>query len=430
MRKDKMLAEKVFETLSTHEENLKRKLSNAFRTAEIYHKVPGTEMKAYPSVIGARVSKDKTYADISFRLAKGIDPKELDKKWHVIEQFFTKRVDLIEKDNDNFYKLRIYNSVLDGPFAYDWNEVKEIIKGLKVPILAGKNRLGQFKSFDMISNPTLLLAGLPGSGKSVIMLGILTTLILSRKNIHLHLVDLKMAEFPIFEDIDMVKSLTTEIEDVEPTFEKIKSEIDNRGRLLKQCKVNHIDRYNNLVKEGKIEGEKKPYIILVIDELVELLDQKNTKGMEDKLKKIVSKGRALGVYCIIAIQRPDAETVPPFVKAMMAIRYAFRCADKINSGIILGPGTEEDASTISQDEKGKFYCKIVDVELLQAPYIDLETDFQVVKTDKKYKVNVYKDIDPLQPTYKPVSELIAPYVTEKPHKEEKTKGPQRIAPMI
>jgi DNA segregation ATPase FtsK/SpoIIIE, S-DNA-T family len=337
-----------------------KKLKNAFSIAGLYYstKWNNQTVRNFPKILDVRVKEDKT--TYVFRLPHGVDPKELKKKEFVFRSIFG---ELIEFKGTNKVAMTVYNEVHYGTFDYDFEAIQGEMKKFNLPIIAGRDINGKFYCYDMTTNPHLLIAGETGSGKSVMVRSIVTSLIQHmRTGLQLHLADLKRSEFFLFRNVDIVKSVMTEKSDVKKCVSWFHRQLGKRGDLLDQFELSHIDKYN------KIEGvAREDYLVLCIDEFSLLRDEKDTM---EQLTDLVALGRALGIYVILSTQRPSAKVIDGNLKANLTVRYAFRHADRRNSNITLGDGSKADASEIDEEDKGKFYMRYGGLKYLQSPFLD------------------------------------------------------------
>lgn len=152
----------------------------------------------------------------------------------------------------------------------------------------------------MVEEPHLLIAGEPGSGKSVLLRSILTTLIFNKsaEELKLYLFDLKNSEFFIFKRLPHVVENTRDPDRIKKRFVELVQEANKRGDLLEKHEVPHI---NKLPKEIR-----PPFIVVCIDEFSLLVDEKKVLTAIQNLAAI---GRALGIFIILSTQRPDKESV-------------------------------------------------------------------------------------------------------------------------
>lgn len=358
--------------------SLKTKLTNAFNIANLYHSVNrnGKSFNNFPSILDVKPKLDKTV--FVFRLPPGVDPKEVKKKEFVFRSIFG---DKIEFKGDYPMTLTVYKEVHNESYSYEFEELKTHMKKHNLPIIAGKDINGKFYSYDMTIHPHLLIAGETGSGKSVMVRTILTTLIqyFRQGGLRLHLADLKRSEFHLFRNVDIVDSVLTDKKDVINTVSWFHNQLKIRGDLLDAYELAHIDEYN------KLKGIKRQdYLVLCIDEFSLLREEKETI---EKLVDLSALGRALGIYLILSTQRPDRKIVDGLMKANLTVRYAFKHADKINSRITLGEGAKVDASQIDDEDKGKFYFS-KGYHYLQSPYLTVERAKEILEA---YKVPFKKE---------------------------------------
>jgi DNA segregation ATPase FtsK/SpoIIIE, S-DNA-T family len=351
----------------------KTKLMNAFNIAGLYYstKRNGKTLFQFPRVLDVRFKEDKT--TYVFKLPHGVDPKEVAKKEFVFRSMFG---ELIEFKGTNTISFTVYNEVHNGSFSYSFEELQSVMKKHNLPIIAGKDINGKFYCYDMTSNPHLLIAGETGSGKSVMLRAVLTSLIQHcRTGLQLHLADLKRSEFHLFRNVDIVKSVLTDKKDVEKSVNWFHKQLQKRGDILDAHELSHIDEYN------KLDGvEKEDYLVLCIDEFSILRDMTDTM---EQLIDISALGRALGIYLILSTQRPDRKIIDGLMKANLTVRYAFRHADKLNSRITLGEGAKADASQIDEEDKGKFFMRFSGCHYLQSPYLTTEKAKELLE---EYKV--------------------------------------------
>jgi DNA segregation ATPase FtsK/SpoIIIE, S-DNA-T family len=342
------------------------KLRNAFRTAKIFYerKYDGRPMRTYPHVLDVRVKTTKT--EYVFRLPHGVNPEELQKKSYVFRSMFGEHLHF---DGEHMVVMTVHKQVQNESFEYDYGELRESMSRYNLPIIAGKDVNGNMIMYDMVSNPHLLIAGETGSGKSVMLRSLLTSLIEhKRTGVRLHLADMKRSEFHLFRNVDIVESVMTKKADVIKCVGWFHSQLEVRGDLLDQHELSHVDELE----------EKVDYLILCIDEFSLLRDEKDTI---EQLIDLAALGRALGIYVVLSTQRPDSKILDGRIKANLNVRYAFRHTNSTNSRITLGDSAEVDASKIPEDAKGKFYKGNT---LLQSPYLTTDRAKEILNS---YKVN-------------------------------------------
>jgi DNA segregation ATPase FtsK/SpoIIIE, S-DNA-T family len=352
--------------------SLKSKLNNAFSLAGLYYKVNwnGKPVRKFPTILDVRPTEKKTV--YVFRLPHSVNPEDVHKKDYVFRSIFG---EALEFSGERPMTLTVYHKAQFGKYAYNIVELEELMNKYNLPIVAGKNKNGEYQGYDMTKKPHLLIAGETGSGKSVMLRTILTSLIQhKRKRLVLHLADMKRSEFHLFRNVDIVQSVMTKKKDLIRCLEHLHTELFRRGDLLDEAVLSHIDDLPN----------PPDYIVLCIDEFSVL--RKEAVAL-DMLQDLTALGRALGIYVILSTQRPDSEIVGGLLKSNLTVRYAFRHADKTNSRITLGDGSKEDASKIDEEDSGRFIMRYSGEHFIQAPYLDVEDAKDILAT---YKTPVIK----------------------------------------
>jgi DNA segregation ATPase FtsK/SpoIIIE, S-DNA-T family len=216
---------------------------------------------------------------------------------------------------------------------------------------------GSIIAYDMVKYPHLLIAGETGSGKSTQLRSILPTLIqsLPPEQLQLFLCDLKRSEFHIFRYVEHVQGLFVSPDEIMPMLMYLEKVMKERGDLLDHHEVAHIDDLK----------EQLPYIVLCIDEVALLKKEKKLMGIVEDISAI---GRALGVFLILSLQRPDRDVLDGKLKNNLTVRMGFRCADLINSRIIGTPGSEK----LKVDGRMLLKTPKHDLTEIQAPYVTIE----------------------------------------------------------
>lgn len=357
--------------LFLNKQKAKASLRKAFKNAGLYMKFKNgdKDVQVFPKIHSVQFDDEKKTTTYVFDLVRGMDPKEVIKKHFVFMQHFGKNIDL-DGDHKTF-ELIIYENGIKRELTYKFKDIQPIIEGMKVPIVCGIDKNGEWVAYDAKTEPNALISGEPGSGKSTQLRSILCTLIqsLSPDDLHLYLGDLKMSEFHLFKGVKHVKNISVFPDELEVMLARVYSDMIRRSKLLNSSGVMHVD---DLPQDKKV-----PYILVAIDEIVMVMDNKEIKSM---LVQIDSLGRALGIYNILSLQRPSHDILDTKVRSLLTVRMGFRTTDLSNAKIIGTPGSE----TISRETPGRFFLKRDTLSEIQAPYL---TDNRAKKLLERYKSN-------------------------------------------
>jgi len=248
----------------------------------------------------------------------------------------------IEVPNRKAADVRLH-SILTSP---QWKNDTEPLK-----FAIGKDISGQATLGELNKMPHLLIAGQTGSGKSVMINTLLTSLLYhnSPSEMKLILVDPKQVEMAPYEDIPHL--LTPVINEPEKTISALKwavNEMERRYKLLAQNKFRDIATYNKMIQAGAkkitvadeagIPQEHSdgamPYIVIVIDELADLM-MVASRDVEALIVRLAQKARAVGIHLVLATQRPSVDVITGLIKANVPARIAFTVASQIDSRTIL-----------------------------------------------------------------------------------------------
>ena len=191
---------------------------------------------------------------------------------------------------------------------------------------------------DLGKMPHLLVAGSTGSGKTICLNSIILSLIYrnSPQILKFILIDPKRVEFPIYNSLPhLLLPVILTPKNTINILNWLTKEMERRFELLAEVKARNIIDYNEiLTRKGKEELEIIPYIVLIIDELADLMAAKG-REIEAAIVRLAQMSRAVGIYLIIATQRPSVEVITGLIKANITSRIAFQVASQIDSRTIL-----------------------------------------------------------------------------------------------
>lgn len=269
-------------------------------------------------------------------------------------------------------------------------------------VILGKNIVGEDKIIDIAKMPHLLIAGQTGSGKSVAVNTLISTLISKKKDdeVKFIMIDPKMVEMMPYNGIPHL--LVPVIIDPQQAAIALKwtvNEMENRYRQLSENGVRNIISYNNLRYV-----EKMPYIVVIIDELADLM-MVASGSVEESIARIAQKARAVGIHLVVATQRPSTDVITGMIKANLPSRISFSLRSQVDSRTILdSPGAEK---LLGQGDMLLLENGSSNPERIQGAWISDEEVEQLTTALKSNKKVVYrneiledtaqenKDVDPL-----------------------------------
>jgi DNA segregation ATPase FtsK/SpoIIIE, S-DNA-T family len=225
----------------------------------------------------------------------------------------------------------------------------------QLPLALGKDLEGSAYVADLSKMPHLLIAGATGSGKSVCINTIITSLVYrhSPETLRLLLVDPKMVELSMYGDLPHLRHpVVTDPEDAALALRWAVYEMERRYELLSANNVRSITEFNKRVADGVTmrrtepagaDGDPDrwiyqdgpiPYVVVVVDELADLMMQVQSE-IERPLAQLAQKARAIGIHLIVATQRPSVNVITGLIKANFSCRIGFRVSSKVDSRTIL-----------------------------------------------------------------------------------------------
>ena len=216
----------------------------------------------------------------------------------------------------------------------DSKEYRESKSKLKLAI--GKDIAGAPVIADLTAMPHLLIAGATGSGKTVCVNTIITSLLFNSApdEVKFIMIDPKRVELAVFNDLPHLLSpvVTDTKKAAAGTLDWVTNEMDSRYELFARSGVRNIALYNE--KYGSSAEAKLPYIVVIIDELADLMMMARDE-VERTITRIAQLSRAVGIHMIIATQRPSVDVITGVIKANFPSRISFKVASKVDSRTVL-----------------------------------------------------------------------------------------------
>lgn len=211
----------------------------------------------------------------------------------------------------------------------------------KVTIAFGRDISGQTIIGNLARMPHLLVAGATGSGKSVCINGIITSILYKAKpdEVKFLMVDPKMVELNVYNGIPhLMAPVVTDPKRASLALKKIVVEMEKRYELFSKSGTRNVEGYNNLMKDNP--AAILPYIVVIVDELADLM-MVAAGDVEDAIARLAQMARAAGIHLIIATQRPSVDVITGVIKANIPSRIAFGVSSQVDSRTILDMGGAE-----------------------------------------------------------------------------------------
>ena len=310
-----------------NEEIIIRKLASFGITAQIVARNAGpvvTQYEVQPAV-DVRVSRIEALAD---DLAMALAARSL----RIEAPIPGKSAVGIEIPNQDFNVVALRRIFEEVPFSASES---------KLTFALGRDVAGKAQAVDLAKMPHLLIAGATGSGKSVMVNAVITSLLCKATpdDVRMILMDLKRVELASYNGLPhLLVPVITEPERAKAALKWAVNEMEGRYRRFAGASARNITAYN----ETRADPEDRlPYIVIIIDELADLM-MREGKNVEDPIVRLAQKARATGIHMVLATQRPSVNVVTGLIKANFPSRIAFAMASQIDSRTILdAPGAED-----------------------------------------------------------------------------------------
>lgn len=224
------------------------------------------------------------------------------------------------------------------------------IRKMKIPLFLGKDVSGKALTVDLASLPHLLIAGRTGTGKSVCLNSIISSILMTRRpdEIRMLMIDPKMVELSGYGRLPhLMHPVVTDMRKAEAILAWAVDKMEERYALLARAGVRHIVNYNQLGREELLERLKPeneeeaemipdhlPFIVIVADEMADLMMTAG-KEVEAHIIRLAQKSRAVGIHLILATQKPTVDVITGLIKSNLPARISFQVASRTDSRVVL-----------------------------------------------------------------------------------------------
>jgi S-DNA-T family DNA segregation ATPase FtsK/SpoIIIE len=221
---------------------------------------------------------------------------------------------------------------------------------MRIPVYLGKDVSGNAMTVDLSTLPHLLIAGRTGTGKSVCLNSIITSMIMTRRpdEVRMLMIDPKMVELSPYKSLPhLMHPVVTDMKKAEAILAWAVDKMEERYHLLARAGVRHLAGYNQLGEEELMErirpendDERRqipthmPYIVIVADELADLM-MTSAKEVETHIIRLAQKSRAVGIHLVLATQKPTVDVITGLIKSNLPARICFQVASRTDSRVVL-----------------------------------------------------------------------------------------------
>ncbi|MGM0873727.1 MAG: DNA translocase FtsK [Bacillota bacterium] len=316
---------------------------NARKLEKTFHSF-GVKAKVTQVHLGPAVTKYEVYPDVGVKVSKIVNLSDdlalalAAKDIRIEAPIPGKSAIGIEVPNSEIAMVSL-REVLDSK-SNDRPDAKLLI-GL------GRDISGDAVLAELNKMPHLLVAGSTGSGKSVCINGIITSILMRAKphEVKLMMIDPKMVELNVYNGIPhLLAPVVTDPKKASQALKKVVNEMERRYELFSHTGTRNIEGYNEIIRRNNREEIAKqpeiPYIIVIVDELADLM-MVASSDVEDSITRLSQMARAAGIHLIIATQRPSVDVITGVIKANIPSRIAFSVSSQTDSRTILDMGGAE-----------------------------------------------------------------------------------------
>lgn len=224
------------------------------------------------------------------------------------------------------------------------------VKKMRIPLFLGKDVSGNALTVDLSTLPHLLIAGRTGTGKSVCLNAIISSILMTRRpdEVRMLMIDPKMVELSGYGRLPhLMHPVVTDMRKAEAILAWAVEKMEERYALLARAGVRHISSYNQLGEEELMERlqpeneeerasipQQLPFIVIVADEIADLMMTAG-KEVEQHIIRLAQKSRAVGIHLILATQKPTVDVITGLIKSNLPARIAFQVASRTDSRVVL-----------------------------------------------------------------------------------------------
>ncbi len=262
----------------------------------------------------------------------------------------------------------------------------------QLPCVLGVDTTGDPMVADLARMPHLLIAGSTGSGKSVALNTLLTSLLCSRTpdECRLILIDPKRIEFAVYADVPhLLFPIVTDARTASLVLKWVVKHMEERYTLLAQHGVRSSKEFNQRVHAGTITESSLPSLVVVIDELADLMITAG-RDVEESIARIAQMARAAGIHLVVATQRPSVDVITGLIKVNFPSRMAFRVASRIDSRTILDTGGAD--KLLGKGDMLFLDGASAQLQRLHGAYVSDDEIHAVVTQVKRARKPDYKDL--------------------------------------
>jgi len=224
-------------------------------------------------------------------------------------------------------------------------------QSFRIPLFLGKDVSGHPLVVDMTKMPHLLIAGRTGTGKSVCINTLILSILYTRRpdEVKLLMVDPKMVELSPYKRLPhLMHPVITDMKKAEAMLAWAVDKMEERYDLLARCGVRHLDDYNKLSREQRLDRmglseldeeaqslpERMPYIVIIADEMADMM-MTSGKDVEGHIIRLAQKSRAVGIHLVLATQKPTVDVITGLIKSNLPARISFQVASRTDSRVVL-----------------------------------------------------------------------------------------------